>query len=638
MRKNFVFFVLVPAFLLFVTIYLFLDSWIESGLEYAGEKVVGAKVEIDNLRITINPIGIDFTRLQVADPNDGWTNLFETGKVQFALNFGQLLRGKYIVETMEMNNLIFGTKRSTDGSIPKPKEKLSDKTGKQISLTDSTGQFQQSLVEDAKPSLAPKDSKSAPSFDIEKLKRELNTDSLLNPNNLATYRRIDSLKSQINNASVQWQTTLDEFDKSKVKLSEIESRTKSINIGNIKDLKSANDALDNAKSILKDASDVKNSFNERKAVLTTGVNNFTDSFKELDDLVKEDFRNVLNMARLPDISMKGLAEMLLGKDILNKAYEYLGYVDMAKSKIQNTSSKPPIEKPKRFEGQNIHFPVERAYPKFWVKKIHVSGGTDQKQDPQYFYAKGEVLNITNDQRITGFPLTVDLSATKGGTTTLALGASFDRRKELAVDNYKAILTGLPINKMSLGNSDFLPARITNSIANASIIVEVPGNKFNSNTGINFTNMSLEFNREPKGIVERIVRDVLAPITGFKVNLRMWKSENKFDVAFETDLDDRLASRTKQVIGAEIEKIRRDIQNKLNAKIAEKRAEAENLYNEKREMVMSKVKEYENQVNEKLAMVETKKKEIEDRIEQEKKKQVDDATKKAKDAIKNIFKK
>jgi uncharacterized protein (TIGR03545 family) len=637
MRKKFVFYVLIPAIILFVVVYLFIDSWVESGLEYAGEKAFGAKVEIDHLRLAINPIGIEFARLQVANPSDGWKNMFETGKVKFALNFGQLLRGKYIIETMEVNNFILGTKRTTDGSIPKPKEEKPAAASKTTAPDTTVKPAVPPLAEQAKPGLAPKDSKSSTSFDLDKIKRELNMDSLLNPNNLATYRRIDSLKKQINDASVQWQTTLGEVDKSKTKLTDVESRAKSIDIGNIKDLKAANDALNNAKTILSEASAVRSSFNQQKSVLTDGVNKLSDSFKDLDDFAKEDFRNVMNMAHLPDVSMKGIAEMVLGKDMLNKAYQYLGYVDMAKSKIQNSSSKPEIETPARFKGQNIHFPIERSYPKFWIKKMLLTGGTDKAQDPQYFYAKGEILNISNDQRITGYPITVDLSATRGGTTTLELGASFDRRKELAVDNYKALLTGMPINTMSLGRSDFLPSKVTSAVADASIIVDVPGNQFNSNANISFNRLKLAFEREPKGLVEKIVRDVLASITGFKVNLRMWKNENKFDVAFITDLDDQLTSRTKQVIGAEVAKIQADLRNKLNAKIAEKRTEVEKLYNEKREMVMNKVKDYENTVNEKLAVVESKKKEIEGRIEQEKKKQTDQAAKKAKDALKGIFK-
>ncbi|GEM_PF-427059 len=646
MRKKFVYFVLVPVVFVSLVVYLFIDSWVESGLEYAGEKVVGAKVEIDHLRLTLVPIGVELSRIQVANPNDGWKNLFETGKVKFALNFGQLLRGKYIIETMEMNNLILGTKRTTDGSLPKPKDETPAPT-KQLAA-DSTGKPPSSpppLTEQAKPALAPQESKPAVSFDLDKIKRELNTDSLLNPQNLATVRRIDSLKIQINDASVQWQNSLVEIDNAKTKLADIETRANAINLGNIKDLNAANDALNNAKGILNSANEVKASFNGQTASLTAAVNKFSGSFQGLDDLAKQDFRNVINLAHLPDVSMKGIAEMVMGKDMLQKAYEYLGYVEMAKSKIHNSSDKPPLEKTKRLMGQNIYFPVERSYPKFWVKKILISGGTDKAQDPQYFYAKGEILNVSNDQRITGFPITVDLSATKGGITTLALGASFDRRKELAVDNYKALLTGLPVDKMSLGRSDFLPSTVTKASADASITVEVPGNHFDSHAKITVSNMTLAFDRNPSGLVERIVRDVLASIKGFHVDLRMWRNEDKFDVAFATDLDDMLTSRTKQVIGDEVAKIQNDLRNKLNAQIAAKRSEVEKLYNEKREMVMGKVRDYEKQANEKLAVVEAKKKEIEDRIEQEKRKKTDEVNKKAdevkkkaEDALKGLIKK
>jgi uncharacterized protein (TIGR03545 family) len=310
---------------------------------------------------------------------------------------------------------------------------------------------------------------------------------------------------------------------------------------------------------------------------------------------------------------------------------------MARTKIQNSTDKPPIETPKRLKGQNIHFPVERAYPKFWIKNLLISGGTDQANDPQYFYVQGQVLNISSDQRVTGMPLTVDLMATKGGTTTLSLGASFDRRKELAVDNYKAKLTGLTIGELSFGRSDFMPSKAINAVADASISVVVPGNHFDSNTDIVFKNLSLSFDRDPNSLVERIVHDVLASIKGFHVNLRMWRDDDKFDVAFTTDLDDQLASRTKQVIGDEVAKIQNDLRNKLNAKIAEKRLEVEKLFTEKKETVTKRLKDYENQMNDKLTMVEAKKKEIENRIDQEKKKQTDDVTKKAKDALKGLFK-
>jgi uncharacterized coiled-coil protein SlyX len=117
---------------------------------------------------------------------------------------------------------------------------------------------------------------------------------------------------------------------------------------------------------------------------------------------------------------------------------------------------------------------------------------------------------------------------------------------------------------------------------------------------------------------------------------MWRNEDTFDVAFTTDLDDQLTSRTKQVIGDEVAKIQNDLRNKLNSKIAEKRQEIEKLIAEKKDMVTNRLKEFENQLNDKGALVEAKKREIENRIDQEKKKQTDDITKKAKDALKGLF--
>jgi hypothetical protein len=118
---------------------------------------------------------------------------------------------------------------------------------------------------------------------------------------------------------------------------------------------------------------------------------------------------------------------------------------------------------------------------------------------------------------------------------------------------------------------------------------------------------------------------------------MWRNEDKFDVAFATDLAKQLTSRTKRVQGDEVAKIQNDLRSKLNAKIGEKRQEIDKLFAEKEDMVLNRVKEYENQLNDKIIMVEAKKKEIENRIDQEKKKQREDVIKKAKDALKGLFK-
>jgi len=626
MRTKFVYFVVVPVFILLAVLYLFLDTWVEAGLEYAGESIVGAKVEIDDLSLTLSPIGAEFARLQVANPRDTWKNTFETARVKFALNFGQLLRGKYIIETMEVNDLILGTMRTTDGAIPKEPEPESEHAAGEPSLSQQAD------------SMAKEKKDDAPVFDLDKLRKQLNIDSLLNVQNLASVRHIDSLKTQISQASQQWQATLTDIEKTKTTVADIETKIKAINVNELRSVESITTALNNVTDAQRGIKEISQTFNSRKSSLTGDVNRLSASVSAIDDLVKQDFQSVLELARLPDVSMNGLAELLLGKDILTEANEYLYWIDFARDNIRNSSSKPENAHPPRMRGQTIHFPAEKSYPKFWIKKILVSGGTDREQDPNYFYATGEIKDVSSDQRITGLPLTVDLSATQGRGTNATVKATIDRTKDAPLDTYLASLSGVPIREMSLGRSDFLPAKMSNAVGRFGVEVKVPANQFDGNARITLSNLSISFDRAAGNTVERLVRSVLESIHSLNVMLRFWKETGALKVAFETDLDNLLADRTKKVIGEEVARLRNELRQKLERKIAEKRQEMERLFSQKREEVTARIKSYENMVNDKLAIVDAKKKELEDRVNAEKKKQEDALKKKAGDALKGILKK
>lgn len=630
MRKNFVFFVLIPLIILGIVLYLFLNSWIESGLEYIGEQIVGAKVEIDNFKITVSPLGGEFSRLQVTDPNDGWKNLFETGKAKFAVDLGQLLRGKFIIETMEVNNLILGTKRTSDGSLPK-KEKQAEPQD----MYRSTGQEAPEPPVTAMV-VAEQQKRSGVTFDIDELKRQLNYDSLLNPCTLYTLRYIDTLKHQVAAVDTQWKTTVAELERSKKRITELETTIKSIDVGGIKDIQTATETLTKVRTALSEAQELRKTVENQRQSITNTIQDMNRSITRIDDVLREDYQRALQAAKLPDLSFSGLSEMIFGKEMIDEALTYLQYAEKARAVIKNSSDKPAMEKPKRFKGQTIHFPVERAYPKLWIKKIHISGGTDQKQNPNYFYAKGEVRNITNDQRITGVPLTVDLLATRGGIVTLTMNFLFDRTKNLPYDRYSVQLSGVPIATMSLGSSSFLPAKITNAKMDAGITVEIPYRGFDGRATIQMYNMAIVFEREPKTVVERIVCDVLTPINKFNTLIRMWKVEDQFKMAFETDLDNQLLARTKQVLGAELARLQNEIKNRVDQEINAKRKELEKLYTEKRETIQARLREYESIVTEKVASIENTKKELEQRIESEKNKKTDEVKRKAGETIKKFL--
>jgi uncharacterized protein (TIGR03545 family) len=622
MRKKFVYFVLIPLVALCVVVYLFVDHWVESGLESAGEAVIGARVEIDNLHLSLSPVAIQFSRLQVANSKDPWKNLFETGKARFSLDFAQLLRGKYIVETMEVNNLILGTKRTTDGSLPKPPPSPASHTSAVAELTSALGN----------------EAQKAPVFDLNKIRSELKIDSLLNVQNLRTIQYIDTLKLQVRDASQQWQTTLNDIEKSKQRLADVQASINAINLNELKTVQSITAALNNANNAYKGINDINETFKGRRAAVTTQLDRLTTSVIAIEGYVRSDYEMVRRLARVPDLSTRGLAKLLLGREILQKVSTYLSWIEFARTTIPKYVSKPEKESPPRFKGQDIHFPVDKTSPKWWIKKVAISGGEDKTQNPEYFYATGEAYNITNDQRITGFPLTISLTGSKVGGSAFTFDASFDRRPDIPVDNYKVTASNLPAADITFGQADFVPSRITKAMINSSAAVTVPGDRFDSNIKLAFRDLAFVFDRNPQGDVERITRDVLAGITGFGVGLRLWNTSGPLDITLTTDFDDQLAARTKRVIGDEFTKLQNDIRAKVDQRIAEKRAEFEKMFNQKKDEALSQLKGYESLVNQNLASLDGKKKDLDARIEQEKKKQTDAAKRQIEDAVKGFFKK
>ena len=173
--------------------------------------------------------------------------------------------------------------------------------------------------------------------------------------------------------------------------------------------------------------DLNETFKNRRTAVTDQINRLYASAGTIDDLAKADYENVKRLARLPDLSTQGIAKLLLGREILQRVNTYMSYADFARTHIPKYTSKPENEEPPRFKGQNISFPVERSYPKWWIQKIAISGGEDKNQNPAYFYAKGEIKNVSaNDS--------APCSATNRRTKAGLIAASVRRRLKASISS------------------------------------------------------------------------------------------------------------------------------------------------------------------------------------------------------------
>jgi uncharacterized protein (TIGR03545 family) len=617
MRKKFVYFVLVPLLVLLAVLYFFLDGWVESGLETAGESLVGARVEIDHLRLSLSPLGIRFARMQVANPDDPWKNLFETRTVQFSLDLNQLLRGKYIIEQMEVNDIILGTKRTTDGSLP----------GARRAAPVSGGPTFTALVQD----VLEKTVEKTPLFDPAMLRRGVNVDSLVRAQNFQTLALVDSLRQSVATASLRWDSVKSDLETGMAKLKEIESNIRSINPSALKTPDQILAAVTTVDNSYKTVTSIEATFDARQKSVRGYFDQLAGSVGTIPRAVEKDYQKVLGLARLPDFNAMGLAELIVGKQLLSEILTYARWADVARAQIAKHTLEPEIQKPPRMKGQNIHFPVERGYPKFWIKKIRISGGTDRTQEEDYIYAKGEVRSISSDQALAGEPLSIDLQGTRSGETSFTLGALIDRRKEIPFDEYRVQATGIRLATYELGKSDFLPSKITNARLNSSVNVTIPGDRFDAAAELEFRNLTLEFGADPRNVGERLAREILRGISGFDARLRLWTARDGLDVAFSSDIDDQFAARAKAALGAELTRLQNEIRAKVDGTIQQKRREFESLYESKKTEVLAKLGDFQSVLTQVTGLAEGKKQELLAQLEKQKAGALDGV-------MKNLFKK
>lgn len=619
MRKKYILYLTIPLVLIFLFVYFFLDKIVENNLEEAGEEIIGAKVEIDNLRISFIPVGIEWDAMRIANPNSTWENLFETKKVKFQMDANQLLRSKYIIETIEVHNLIIGTKRTTDGALPAGKKRQSIISSAERNFT--------SLAE----ATLKKTLGANPVFDINKLKNGFNPDSLIAAFDIKTIKNIDTLKKKVDKAVVQWNGIKNDYEKTKNRIVEIESGIKAINVNELTNAQSIISAVTTVDNALKTVNEVTASINKTGNTAANIVNTAAASIDSLDNFVKSDYERLKNAARIPTISTLGVAQLLVGAEMYERIKKYLYWVDMARSNIKKYTPEPEIEKPARFEGQDIKFPVEKGYPKLWIKNVLLTYGDDSKPVISELRAKGEAKNITDNQHVTGLPMTVALEGAMDNQRKLSLTGLFDRRKNVPVDEYTATLAGVPVGEFKIGNSDFLPSSIKDAVMTSSLKISVPGNNFESKIRFDLSKVLVQFQSAPKNLAESIVQEVLKGINSFNVELRLWSTGGDFDIALATDLDEKISKQLTNVIGKEFQKLQDDLKTKFNSFIQQKKSEFEKMYASKIDDIKKQIDGYQSLITDKTALIEAKKKELTDRLNKEKNNFIEDK-------LKDIFKK
>ncbi len=620
MRPKGVMALLALAVLMGGVLYLFSDRFVERRIEGAGAAIVGAKVEVDRLEFSLAGLAIAWARLQVANPNDTWKNWFETGRVAFDLDVLPLLARKVHVREVSVTDMRFGTRRETDGRLP-----------------DAGAGQESEWLRQAKRSLQRRLAE-APILHPGMLKQQFDVDAVVARFDFRAPDRLDSLKAELTAAHARWRTTLAGFDPQR-ELPKLEAQVNELKSRDINTIEELVAALEQSKRLYDTLKAYRDRMAETKARLAGDLQALQTGFGHADDWIAADYARLHRQINLPDFTPQNVGAMLFGARTVKTVTDWLYYVDLARKYMpvaQRLLQSSKVNRPPRFQGQNIRFPVRRGSPDFLVNQVHISGATNQADTSQVLRVKGEMQGLTSHPRVYGRPLTFALEAGLSAGRGYALTGLIDHTGEIPVERFEARAAAWPLGVWTLSPRPYLPSRMEMDPGDFSGRLTLNGNRIEfalavEARGVTFAFTDSLMRDDP---IAALTSKFFRAIDALRLEASVAGEPEALVVRIRSNLDDLLAERLNSLLGQSAKRARQELRTRFDAVVAPRKQEADALFARFQREVVGEINQLESGITKQLAFLDQEQAQLEKRIAQEKKKGLKGLGKKLKGLIEN----
>jgi len=594
---------------LFVVIgILFSDTWLENKIENTGTSLNGARVDIDDLEFSITELFLRWNRLQITDPRNTMMNRIETGKCEFDLEFLPLLSKKIIVESFTITDIRTNTGRTEDGAIEK------DEESGEPSFIQKTADY---LEEEVSSVVSPQ---------FSSLKKKTNVDSILKILDLQSITKISTLQKDIETKYATWEKTFSELEIEN-DLKKVESEIKSIDINNIKTADQYYAAAKKVDEIYKTIKSSSKDLTEVQKNLSIDLKNIKGRILQVDDWVKEDYSRALSLAKIPDINAENISKMIFGERVVNQITTYLGYISTARKFTSGSDSeKPEKESPPRLKGQDIYFYNQNARPDFWIRKLNLTGQTENN-----ILLSGLINNIVSDQRQIGEITNIAIEGNNEHGVRLAINGSLDYLSEEPAENFILQYSGFSLADYQISRSKLLPNKIESGTGSIQSKLGLKGDQIEGDVSFTGKNLRFGLSGSDRGLneIEEIIQSVIKSISTINISAKVRGTGDKLHFSINSNLDDVLMNKMGSIVNERFEKAKKEITKRVDYEIDKYRAELDKLVTEKEKLLQTEMDKYERMLEKEKNRADGKKNEIEDIYEKEKSK--------IEDKIKDFFK-
>ncbi|HOW84791.1 MAG TPA: TIGR03545 family protein [Candidatus Aminicenantes bacterium] len=518
---------------------LFLNGLTERAVEKTGAAIVGAEVDLDAARVSLSPLGVTLSRLQVTNPNAPATNIFEAGRISFHMDGPNALRHKIIVDEMRVEGVKLNSPRRTPGFVAK---------------SEGPSVVQQ-LME-------------LPSFVIPNVKEVFEEEKA----GLPSLQLITGAVDRSEKARAKWDGKVKELkaaadpDKYQKMYEELKARKGKASLGNI--LGGAKDVVALQKQVradLKVIASAKDEFSADAGALRQIV---TDA----PGLVAGDARKLIEKYSLTSSGLANISRLLFGGKIAGQVSSALRWNDRLAPLIDRIKTQvkgKDVVKPLRAKGMDVRFREDNPLPDFLARLVSVSISL-----PAGDFA-GRIENLTPDQDILGRPLKFRFSGEnlKGLKSALIEGV-FDRtRPATRKDVLDIRVRGFRASGLTLSTSQALPVTMTEGLVDLDVGATLEKGTISARiaAGLRGIRLAVEQKAARQGLAGRVdaaIRTALLSVSNLNVSAEVTGAEDNFDVKVRSDIDDLLKNAVGAVVRDQMAGLERDLKAAISDRISE----------------------------------------------------------------------
>lgn len=611
--------------------HFFFDTHLRRALEWGGYNAVGAEVNIANLETSFFNASLRIQGIEVTDAERPTHDSIKIGDIRFSMLWDALLRAKVVVNEAAVEQIEFGVLRKKPGKVkpPEPDDGQPSMTEKlkAQALKEAQEQYGDNVLGDVIAMLGGTDANAQ----LQKLQESLPSKAML-----------EKFDAELKGKQQAWDARLKTLPQEK-DIRALNDRLNKIKYKDFKTPQELQTSVQELDKVLKDGDAMY------KQVQTTGDDLGKDlkavetQYKDIEKQVKTDIKSLEQHFRIPQLDAKAMTRAMFNKYLAPYKSKFYRYKEMADKYLPPNLMKKDkkgediaIQPHPREKGISYEFGRANSYPLFWVKRTAVSSQAGVTPDAGNI--KGEILDITSNQRLVGKPTVATLAGDFPSKEIFGflLRLSLDNTKALSEIAYKFNVDAYSILGKDLVKTPDVAIAFNKATGAMGIEGKVVGLK-NIVLAMNnkFTKVDYAISAKNE-VADQILKAVFAGIPVITLTVDGQGDFPDIPLNINSNLGPELQQGFSKQIQAKVDEARARIQAVVDQEIGKQRAQVEAQLNQLRG-------QFDGEVKKAQAQIETQRKQAESRIDQAKKdaenqgrKQLEKEGQKALDSLKEKF--